>query len=62
MYTGTHDGATLYSTISFNVDEFKFFKILKNVVGQTTDKLWGLDDSFPEESQWWDRETQVESD
>lgn len=33
MYTGTHDGATLYSTISFNVDEFKFFKILKNVLG-----------------------------
>ena len=31
LYTGTHDGATLYSSISFNVDEFKLYKILKNV-------------------------------
>jgi hypothetical protein len=32
LYTATQDGATLYSTISFNVDEFKFHKILKNVL------------------------------
>ena len=59
MYT--HDGATLYSTIRFNVDEFKLFKILKNVLRKSSDKLWDLNDSFNEE-EWWDRETQEESE
>jgi hypothetical protein len=32
LYTATQDGGTLYSTISFHVDEFKFFKIIRNVL------------------------------
>ena len=60
MYSGTHDGATLYSTISFHVDEFKFYKILKNVIGSTTEKLWDLNDI--QDDCCWERETQVESE
>ena len=55
MYTGTHDGATLYSTISFNVDEFKFYKILKNVLGQANEKLYDLNENLEDDdTTWWD--------
>lgn len=60
MYTGTHDGATLYSTISFNVDEFKFHKIMKNVCYTSTNqKLHDLNGEMDDEHGWWDmRETE----
>jgi hypothetical protein len=61
MYTGTHDGATMYSTISFNVDEFKLFKILRNVLGESTEKLWDVNDTFSDD-ECWDLETKEESE
>lgn len=42
IYTATHDGATLYSSISFHVDEFKLNQILKNVLTQSDQLLWDL--------------------
>ena len=61
LYTATHDGATLYSTITFNVDEFKLFQVLKNILQVSPDKLYSLQtDSFEQEDySWWDcRETE----
>lgn len=47
----------MYSTISFQVDEFKFFKILKNVLAQSSEKLWALNQSITEETYWDEYET-----
>jgi hypothetical protein len=42
LFTATQDGQTLYSTIAIEVDEFKFFKILRNVLAKTPEYLQDL--------------------
>lgn len=62
IYTATQDGATLYSSISFHVDEFKLNKILKNVLIQSDHLLYSLRAARDQDDCLWeDCETQVES-
>ena len=66
IYTATHDGATLYSSISFHVDEFKLNRILKNVITQSDQLLWDLSHTSAKDDEMiWggdEHETMIESE
>lgn len=53
IYTATHDGHTLYSSINFNMDEFKLYQVLKSILQVSPEKLYSLNEA-DEDLEWWD--------